>query len=397
MSNKRKLAWLSPLPAQKSGIANYSYWLIKSLRPHVEIDLYSDDPEVSPELKNEFAVYPLSAFQQQRQRYDEIIYHIGNNSLFHKEIYKLAWNFPGTIVLHDYNLSAFMHEAFYLKSDWQLYEQALDKSNGESEVKNLRQFIPRLRRNVGAFPMSHAVVQRSKKVIVHHRWIRDQFPEANHVHVIPHFAKINHRPAQDQIDAFKTRFEIKDTDFVIACMGFINTNKLPQLQVEVLKKLLAEGYPVRLLFAGETAPEVKRLQAEVEASEYRENITFTGYLDETDYFSAIFSADVMINLRNPSMGEASGTLMHALAAAKPAIISDINQYREFPDRVCWKVTHDEHEAQLLYEYLTVLLSNRNVREAMSENSADYVESVLTLDRVIPEWLRVLSLSHSRQI
>ena len=60
-----------------------------------------------------------------RQQYDETIYHLGNNCLFHKEIYKLAWNFPATIVLHDYNLSAFLHDAFYLKSDWRLYEEAL--------------------------------------------------------------------------------------------------------------------------------------------------------------------------------------------------------------------------------------------------------------------------------
>lgn len=82
--------------------------------------------------------------------------------------------------------------------------------------------------------------------------------------------------------------------------------------------------------------------------------------------------------------------MHALAAAKPTIVSDVNQYKEFPDRVCWKVTHDEHEAQLLYEYLTVLLSNRNVREALAENAVDYAQSVLALDRVIPQWLRLFS-------
>src|SRR6185503_16049216 len=130
---------------------------------------------------------------------------------------------------------------------------------------------------------------------------------------------------------------------------------------EVVKRLLADGYPVHLVFAGETAPDVKHLQTEVEASEYSENITFAGYLDGTDYLAALRCSDVVINLRNPSMGEGSLTLTQALAAGKPAIISDLNQYREFPDRMCWKVTHDENEAQLLYQYLTVLLSNRSVR------------------------------------
>lgn len=387
---KPKVAWLSPLPPQHSGIANYSYWLVKGLRPYVDIDLYNDGPDLNEGLKDEFAVYPLSAFQSRRHQYAETIYHLGNNILFHKDIYKLAWNFPATIVLHDYNLSAFLHDAFYLKSDWRLYEEALVSGNGHSGDKKASGFIPRLRRHGGTVPMSDAIVHRNRKVVVHHRWLKDQFAGADHVNVIPHFAKLNHEPAAAQVEAFKQRFQIDHKRFVVTCLGFINTNKLPQLQVEVATRLLAQGYPVHLLFAGETAPEVKRFQAEIESSELRENITFTGYLDEVDYFAALFSSDVVINLRKPSMGEASGTLMHALAAGKPAIVSDINQYREFPDRVCWKLAHDEHEAQLLYEYLVVLLSNRNVRKAISANALDYAETVLALDRVIPHWLRLIS-------
>jgi glycosyltransferase involved in cell wall biosynthesis len=390
MSSKPKVAWLSPLPPQKSGIAYYSYRLVKALRPYLDIDLYFDGPELAADLKNEFNVFPLSGFQQRRHDYKEAVYHLGNNSVFHKEIYKLAWHFPSTIVLHDYNISAFMHDAFYLQADWRLYEEALPNRNGDSDSKKLTAFMARLRRNVGAFPMSDAVVNKSSKVIVHHRWVKDQFPEHAAIHVIPLYSHIERPPTQEQIDDFKKRFQISDDQFLIVCLGFTNTNKLPQLQVAVAERLLAHGYPVRWLFAGETAPEVKRLESQVQTGEYRENITFTGYLDETDYFSAVFSSDVVINLRNPSMGEGSATLMDALAAAKPAIVSDINQYKEFPDRVCWKLTHDGNEAELLFEYISVLLSNRNVREALSTNSADYVESVLSLERVIPHWLRVLS-------
>jgi glycosyltransferase involved in cell wall biosynthesis len=238
--------------------------------------------------------------------------------------------------------------------------------------------------------MSHAIVDKSRKVIVHHRWVKDQFAPDAAVHVIPHFAHIGKMPTAEQLENFKKKFRIDERNFLIVCLGFINSNKLPQLQVEVAQRLLAHGYPVHWLFAGETAPAVKQLESQVRSSDYAENITFAGYMDESDYYSALFSADVAINLRNPSMGEASGTLMHALAAGIPVIVSDVNQYREFPDQVCWKLAHDGNEAQLLFEYITVLLANRNVREALSRNSADYVESVLALERVAPEWVRVLS-------
>jgi glycosyltransferase involved in cell wall biosynthesis len=387
---KRKIAWLSPLPPQRSGIANYSYWLVKALKPHLDIDLYYETELPDAELQRDFDVYPMSLFPERHETYDEVIYHLGNNSIFHKKIYQLAWRFPGTVVLHDYNLSAFMHYAFYLQADWQLYEQALVNSNGEPERKGLQGLVPQLRRNVNGLPMSYAVVNKSRKVIVHHRWVKNQFSHNEHIEVIPMFAKINISPTADQIEAFRKKFAIKDTHFLITCLGFVNRNKLPELQVRVVKALVAQGMPVQLVFAGETSPEVRSLQKEVEASEYGEYITFTGYLDETDYFAAVFASDVVINLRNPSMGEASLTLMHALAAAKPAIISDLNQYQEFPDRVCWKLTHDENEADLLFEYLTVLLSNKSVRAAMSENAANYIKNGFALEKIVPHWLRVIT-------
>jgi glycosyltransferase involved in cell wall biosynthesis len=390
MSTKRKVAWLSPLPPQKSGIANYSYWLVRALHSYVDVDLFFDGPELIAELKNEFDVYPLSTFLHRRHEYEEAVYHLGNNSEFHKEIYKLAWNYPSTIVLHDYNVSAFMHDSFYLRADWRLYEEALVTRDGNSDGTDLPRFLTRFRRNVGTLPMSHAIVDKSRKVIVHHRWVKDQFAPDAAVHVIPHFAHIGKLPTAEQLENFKKKFRIDERNFLIVCLGFINSNKLPQLQVEVAQRLLAHGYPVHWLFAGETAPAVKQLESQVRSSDYAENITFAGYMDESDYYSALFSADVAINLRNPSMGEASGTLMNALAAGIPVIVSDVNQYREFPDQVCWKLAHDGNEAQLLFEYITVLLANRNVREALSRNSADYVESVLALERVAPEWVRVLS-------
>jgi glycosyltransferase involved in cell wall biosynthesis len=384
-----RIAWLSPFPPQRSGIANYSHWLIKGLKPHLDIDLYYDNTTPTSEIAAEFDVYPISVFPERRSNYDEVVYHLGNNCEFHKHIYQLAWEFPATIVLHDYYLNGFMHQAFYRQTNGHLYDLALADGGSHPLPKGLHGLLPKLGRNISAIPMSHAVVARSRKVVVHHRWVKNQFPDMPHIEVIPLFARIS-PPTKEQVDSFKRRFSIKDNEFLITCLGFVNKNKLPALQVQVAKRLLDEGYPVRLLFAGETAPDVKHLQSEVESGRNHEYITFAGYLDEADYFSALFASDILINLRNPSMGEASLTLAQGLAAGKPTIISDLNQYKEFPDNVCWKLPHDENEAELLYQYLTALLSNKNLRAAISANSLDYIDAVLSLDRIVPHWLRVLS-------
>jgi glycosyltransferase involved in cell wall biosynthesis len=384
-----KIAWLSPFPPQRSGIANYSYWLVKALKPHFDIDLYYDSQPPVIELQNEFDVYPLAVFPERYESYDDTVYHLGNNSDFHKGIYELAWSLPGTIVLHDYNLSGFMREAFY-RTNHELYRQAsADGQTGEGR-KGFQSLIHRLFPDASQLPMSQAIVSRSKKVIVHHRWVKNQFADNDHIEVMPHFAKLNRQPDREEIGNFKNKLAIRENHFILTCLGFINPNKLPRLQIDVVKRLIDDGYPVQLIFAGESAPEVKDLVNEVQSGKYHENIIFTGYQDETDYFNSIFVSDIIINLRNPSMGEASGTLMHALAAAKPTIISDINQYREFPDKVCWKLTHDENQAEVLYAYLNALLSDRFLRAAMSDNSADYVRNVLGWEKIIARWIEIIS-------
>jgi glycosyltransferase involved in cell wall biosynthesis len=390
ISKKRlKIAWLSPFPPQRTGIANYSYWLVQELRAAFDIDLYYDGEAPSAELQNSFATYPVNAFEARREQYDRVVYHLGNNSEFHAGIYTLAWDFPGVVVLHDYDLSGFMREAF-LRSNPDLYFQATANRSPGPGGQRFAALMQRLVRHGQSDPMSHAIVARSKKVIVHHRWVKYQFKKTDHIQVIPHFAKRDCVPTETDIRAFRKKVGINDDHFVLACLGFTNPNKLPHLQIDVVKRLLKEGYPVQLIFAGEPAPELKDFVREVSAGQLSENIIFTGYQGEQDYFCAIAVADVIINLRNPSMGEASGTLMHALAAGKPTIVSDANQYREFPDKVCWKLVHDQNENELLFEYLRTLLSEPRVRMAMSANAFEYVENVLAMDKVREHWIRALA-------
>lgn len=376
--SRPKIAWLSPLPPQRSGISIYSYWLIKSLKSDVDIHLFSNE-KLAAELSADFTVHPLSEFSNLFAEFDDVIYHLGNNAEFHKHIYELAWDHPATVVLHDYNLSGFMREAFYRHH---LYHKAMQRIQLRSDpVDQQRQSA-----------MSHAIVNRSRRVIVHHRWARNEFKEHPNVTVIPLFARVNYKPTADDVMRFKDRFGLKDDYFVITCLGFVNLNKLPALQIEVAKQLLKEGYPVQFVFAGEPAPDALDLFVRSKLDGLSANVICTGYLDEVDYFTAIFASDVIINLRNPTMGESSATLAQALAAGRPAIVSDVNQYREFPDTVCWKLNHDEHEKEILLEYLRTLLREPNLRQVMSANAFNFSRDVLGLDKVARQWLRVLSSS-----
>src|SRR6202023_3385419 len=63
----------------------------------------------------------------------------------------------------------------------------------------------------------------------------------------------------------------------------------------------------------------------------------TGYLPFADFASAIAAADLCLNLRYPTAGETSASLLRVMAAGRAAVVSDYAQFAELPDSVAVKV------------------------------------------------------------
>jgi glycosyltransferase involved in cell wall biosynthesis len=57
--------------------------------------------------------------------------------------------------------------------------------------------------------------------------------------------------------------------------------------------------------------------------------------------------DVLVNLRYPTMGETSGSVMRALSLGKALVVSDVGWFAELPDDVALKVPVDELEVAML--------------------------------------------------
>src|SRR5215831_12858888 len=97
-----KLAYFSPMPPAKTGIATYSSHLVPALAKHCQITVFvgSDSGWNSPEIRLcDFKADP--SLIKSLPHYHHIIYHIGNNPDFHLDIYKVLLHFPGIVVLHD--------------------------------------------------------------------------------------------------------------------------------------------------------------------------------------------------------------------------------------------------------------------------------------------------------
>ena len=386
IKTKRRIAWCSSFPPSKSGISNYSNILVRELKKYADVELYYEGERPSKEVECEFYLHHISTFNNNIGAFDEVFYNIGNNTDFHKETYKLAWTYPGTVVLHDWNIHPFLQLSFLGTKDEPYYIEAMLEGYGEEGKRELEKFESSQEPDVFKFSMSDALVKRSKRVIVHNRWVKSQLDDSANVHVVPHFAKIGYHPENAEIVSHKRSYGIADNHFIICCMGFINGNKLPFLQINAINQLLNEGFPVTMVFCGEIYSDLVPDLEEYARRYSEDHFIFTGYQDEVNYWRWLWSSDIILNLRNPTMGEASGTLLQALAVGKATIVSETCQYREFPDSVCWKIPHDDFETEILAGYLRELLTDRNLRNRLGNNAKKYAENQFNVSKIALRYL-----------
>ena len=69
-----RLAWFSPLPPQRSGIADYSAELLPHLAKHLDLELFVDEGvKVDPAIRARFPVHGDRAFPEMRGRFDAVL------------------------------------------------------------------------------------------------------------------------------------------------------------------------------------------------------------------------------------------------------------------------------------------------------------------------------------
>src|SRR6202008_4628716 len=114
------------------------------------------------------------------------------------------------------------------------------------------------------------------------------------------------------------------------------------------------------------------------------------YAPIEDFNGFIGACDIVLNLRYPTVGENSGTLMRALGMGKAVVVSDVGSFAEFPDEVCLKAPVDASEEEHLYEYLNLLCSRPEVRRGLGERARDWGERECRWEVVAGRYAEFLS-------
>ena len=365
--SRPRLAYVSPLPPEKSGIATYSTELLPELARHYEVDLVVNQDTVDhPWLAANFPARDVSWFKQNAHRFDRILYHFGN-SVFHQHMFELLEQYPGVVVLHDFFLSGIMHWSGVSGAAPGSFRQALYRAHGYTALLTCE--AGGLEAAIQAYPVSKAVVDAAVGVIVHSRFSLEAAQRWYSPQLTKNWRVIAHLRALPTEATRRHRQELgfSDQEFLICSFGIGAPVKLNHRLLDAfLASRLAEDPRCRLVFVGECidADYGKRLRERLATSPARERIRMTGFVSADTYQAYLASADAAVQLRSYSRGETSGSALDALAHGVPLIVNACGPMAEFPDECVIKLREDFTDAELV-QALEQVFADRALRERMA--------------------------------
>ncbi|MBI1357955.1 MAG: methyltransferase domain-containing protein [Acidobacteria bacterium] len=365
-----KLAVFTPLRPVKSGIADYSAALLPEIARHAEVTVFVDgayEPEPFPP---ELGIRVRNFREYRPEEFDETLYQFGNNP-FHIYVYDTALRHPGVALLHELNLHHLVADATIKRDDWDGYLREVAYEGTPEDVA----FSRRVRAlEVGpdyeGLLLNKRVLEAAKAVIVHSDYMVERVREAAAglpVHRIPHGAWI---PEVDRL-RYRAKLGLDETNPLIGIFGFLKPYKRIRESLRAMRRLVRVEPRARMILVGEEHPEfpVRRMVDDLGLSEYVRHIDYAPIDDFVQYLGA---CDICLNLRYPSVGETSGTLLRALGLGRAVIVSDVGAFADLPDEVCLKVPVGPGETDLIFEYLNLLIARPEVRQALGARARDYV-------------------------
>lgn len=380
-----KIAMLTPWPNQPSGIADYSYDAAVEMTKHCKLHVFypSSDEKMTMKPLKGVVVKSFDALKRSRTKFDGYIVHLGNNTEYHKELYEWVINapiLPPLIVLHDVNIHPFMQHGFLFADQAEVFFEALSAEVSAEEFETLQADIkvnkfPR----IWDYPLS-AHLLKFGPVLLHNQSSRKILNKArgnlseHDVYVAPLASPKAETPEEPAL---------KDV-IDICVVGYINKNKRPEICLTAFAELLKLDLPLRLTFVGKLNDEsidLVKMKESLLPPIHQDKVVMTGFVSSEVYTQLTQRADIIWNLRYPSMGESSATLHGALGQGKAVIVSNYEQFKEYPDDVVWKVDVGPDEVDQLVSLTKHLIINADTRVALGKNAQDWALDVLSFENV----------------
>jgi glycosyltransferase involved in cell wall biosynthesis len=372
-----RLNWFSPLPPAKTDLAHYTARILPTLQVRAEVTLWTDQAEWDPVLENYAEVRRYHVEQMawaELNRGDLSIYHIGNNPLFHSAIWQISRQHPGIVILHDLHLQDFFVSLY--RDRWSNrygYMAEMERIYGPVGRQDAEAFWSEeltTEYMSAHYPLTTLAVEKAMGVFVHSEQGAEELTQEciGPVACVPLPYPASPRLAQDRLAAGQICTE--GPPYRIIVFGYINANR----RLDALLEALA-GFPEREQFRlniyGQLWDEA-RVRHQVQLLDLQELVTVNGFVPESELDAALETSHLAVNLRYPTMGEASGSQLRIWDHALPTLVTRVGWYANLPESAVAFV-RPEYEIQDIRGHLQAFLADPGQFARMGENGRHILE------------------------
>lgn len=365
------IQWFSPLDPEQTEIGRYSQLLIPDLQRRFSLLTVTD------------SIAFREAYECDRQLVGMApvnVYNIGNSQL-HCGILDHALMEPGVMILHDISLlelaMAYARETGKLdvkelvRSEYDLHAgEAFEQLFGGPGYQWSGESQDQYDEFVTKYQVFSSFIENAQGVVVHSQYALDRVEKTFSGAVV----RLN-LPYRPQRLPELPRSMGKPPYRILFCGHAGPNRRLRQFMEAWSDVSQPESFRLALFGNIGKSDEILGLAAELGLSEY---IELVGYVDEPVLEEAIRNSDLALNLRYPTMGEASASQLRLWSHAVPTIVCDIGWYGELPDDVVFKVAAG-NEREGIVTLLERLLAGAQGFAEVGENGYNYL-----LDKHSPE-------------
>ncbi|HYC42800.1 MAG TPA: glycosyltransferase [Noviherbaspirillum sp.] len=349
---KLRLAFVSPLPPERTGIADYSADLLPELSRLYDVELITDQVEV--DLPPGLLGLPrrsVSWFTENAAEFDRIVYQVGN-SPFHTHMFALLREHPGAVVLHDFFLSGVLAHEELTEALPGVWTEALYHSHGYAALQ--MRFDPRrVMQARDVYPSNLEVLQNARGVIVHSEHSRRLAcewygPDAGgDWKLIP---LLRTPAATIDRSAARAALGIPENAFVVCSFGFVDGTKCSHRLLDAwLSSNLAAQPDCYLTFVGENhgGDYGAQMLERIRTSGCGDRIRITGWANAQTYRQFLQAADAGVQLRSMSRGETSAAVLDCMNYGLPTIANANGSMADLPDSAVLKLPDAFTDAMLV--------------------------------------------------
>jgi glycosyltransferase involved in cell wall biosynthesis len=372
-----RIAVLTPWPPQRSGVANHSRHLVGALSRYADIDVIVavndgvDRFEPAPNAR--VAVRHASEFDwlPELRSYDRILYVLGNSE-FHVHVLRLLTKRAGHVLMHDVRLTGLYSAASYDGStgpDW-LTDKLVQMYGARIPGRELRRVPDLATENRYGIFMTQEVQRSAEGVLAHSRHalelLRLECPPGM---TPPPGSVVSHGVLEPSI---ATADGSKSEGPVIVSCGIVAPTKGIDTMLNAFARIAEDRPEARLLLVGEANSLAREYVGELTGDLGIEgSVEVRGHVMSEEYWRTLAAADVALQLRVWSNGEASGAAIDCVAARVPTIVTDIGWFSELPEDVVLPIPGDIAPDQVA-DRITEVLDDVSLRARIRAAQDEYV-------------------------